>query len=324
MIRELKETHSYPTVMLLLSVLTFIFGTAFAIFGELLLPFATASAAALFFFEKPNRRIFSFVIPVITLGISFILNGFYAVVCIEYVILAFLIALLYRRGISKAECFTYLSLITAVFMVFALYLGAGKATGSFTFESVSEFYSDIYARLRTTLVDFLSTRQIVLTDGTVKNYMSVEEAGYYFDSFAKLLPALFGAAAMILSGLAIKLFSGMIFKFSKNGMLKTFAHFMPSTIVAYTYIAVAIIAIFTGIDGGWLAVAIINASEIMMLVYAFIGFNYLKTLGIISQRKTTVYMIVVASLLLMGGTALQILSIVGVWFVITGAKMMKE
>ncbi len=324
MIRELKDTHSYSTVMLLLSVLTFIFGTAFAIFGELLLPFATASAAALFVFEKPNRRILSFAIPSATLVIAFVLNGFYAAICVEYIILAFLLAFLYRKGVSKAECVTYMTVITAVFMIIALYLGAGKAMGSFTFESVSDFYSDIYARFRSMLVDFMSTRVITLPDGTVENYMSVEEAGYLFDSFAKLLPAIISATSLILTAISVKLFTAFAFKLCKYGILKTFAQFIPSALVAYAYIAATVISALTGVNGGWLAVAITNASEIMMLVFAYIGFNYFSAIARLSSGRSTVYFIIVAALLLFGGAAIQLLAFVGAWVAIKNEKIMKQ
>ncbi|MBE6635061.1 MAG: hypothetical protein E7617_02505 [Ruminococcaceae bacterium] len=321
MIRELKDSYSYTVAMLLLSVLTFIFGIAFAVFGELLLPFATASAAALFVFENPGRRILSFAIPAITLVIAFVMNGFYAIICVEYIILALLLALLYSKGISKAECVTYMTLVTAVFMVLALYLGAGKATGNFTFEAVSDFYSDIYARLRAPIVEFISSRKISLPDGTLENYMSIEEAGYLFDSFAKLLPAMLGVASLVITAIALKLFTAFLFRLSRYGILKSFAFFMPSPITAYAYVAVAILSSFVGINAGWFAVAIANASEIMMIVFAFIGFNYLNALARMSSGRSTMYFIVAAAIIMFGGAALQLLGFIGAWFAIKTDKI---
>ena len=59
MIRELKDSQSYPRVIALISVLSVFFGIATCVLGELLLPLSSAFMATLFLLEKPKKRFLS-------------------------------------------------------------------------------------------------------------------------------------------------------------------------------------------------------------------------------------------------------------------------
>ena len=312
MIRELKGTYSYPKVMLLLSVLTFIFGVATNLLGEIFLPFSSALFAALLLFEEPKKRIFSYIVPVLTLAVAVITDGLYGLMSIQYVVIALIIFFSYICSATKAECSVYISITVAVFLILSLYLDAAKEIGSFAFADISKYYLNVYTELKDAFIKLLTDYSVTLEDGTKEHLISPDIAELYFESFANLIVSIIGIFAFCVSGVAIKVFTKIALRYSNNGILKTFAHFIPSRLAAFAYIALAVISMFvTKINV--FNLAIINSSNILMVAFAYIGVQYVLLTGKISNRRSSVYTLLVAAMLLMPGISLQILSYLGVW-----------
>lgn len=315
MIRELKGTHSYSKLMLLLSILTFAFGLAAGLIGELFLPFAAGFLSALFLFEKPKSRFLSYIVPLLTVAICILVNGIYALISVEYIILALIITLCYLRSKSKAECSLYLTLTVALFILLSLYLGAASSIGDFAPESVMEHYTALYNEIKISFVNFVTESQVTLEDGAVQQIMTRDDALYYFGELSKMAVSIIAIVAFAISGVALKIFTATALLVSKNGILKTFAHFLPSNAVAYAYIISAIISIFapaTDLFGITLA----NITQILLMVFAYIGIKYVFTVAKISDRKTTVYLFLAAAIVLLPGVAFQVLSYLGAWITI--------
>ena len=83
---------TYLVLMLTLCALGCIF------LGYIVLPFAAAYFAALIYFEKPEKRVFSYLIPVTMFLVNFIargfsLNGLLSLDAIAYVVLGVIIYL---------------------------------------------------------------------------------------------------------------------------------------------------------------------------------------------------------------------------------------
>ena len=321
MIRELKAQHSYKKVMLILSILTFSFGLAFGIIGEVFLPFASAFLAALFLFEKPEIRFLSYLVPLSTVTICVMIKGIYALISIEYVLLALIIIFCYIHSKSKAECSLYLTLTVSIFVLISLYLGAGTAIGSLAPEKIIEHYNEMYLDFKAAFVDFFSKYSATLEDGATQSLLTNEEILSYFDSLTVLAVSVVAIFSFAISGVAIKIFTKTALTISNKGILKTFAHFIPSTLTAYSYIAAVILSIFASTDDIFGA-SVANVNQILMIVFAYMGAQYLIAIFKASERKSTTLIIFLGAFVLLPGVALQILSYLGVFLTINTNKQL--
>ncbi len=318
MIRELKDSYNYTKVMLLLSVLTFIFGIAFSLIGEFFLPFAAAFYAALILFEKPRGRFLSYIIPSINLLIALLCNGFYALITFEYIILAVIMVMIYIHFGSKAECSVYMTLITGFFILISLYLGAARAIGDFSFSAVTDYYSDAYSVFKDKTIESFTSYFLSLENENNELVFSEASLRHYFDLLSKMIVSLIGILSFMITGISLKIFTALTLRYSKNGILKTFAHFLPSNLVAYIYMAIVLIYLLSD-SSSIFSIAISNTYEILMCVFAYVGARFVYILGKINQRKS-INFILIAALLFMTGTALQLLSYLGIWVTINTNK----
>lgn len=323
MIRELKSSHSYAKVMFILSVATLLFGLGYCLFGELLLPFAISSLAALFVFEKPSKRFLSYLIPPIPVIIAVSLYGTFALITVQYIFYALILALVYRFSKTKATAAFYLTFLIALFTVASLYISGAIAAESFLPKAVTDYYSDGYTELKARLVAYLSEYTVTANDGSIQKPVSAEAAGEIIDMASELAVSFVGILAFLIAGISIKLFKALILHFSKNGILKSFSHFLPSNTAAYVYVVVSILSIFVG-TSDVIDLTILNLAQILMCVFAYMGFQYVLMLGKITGRKTTVILGLIAAILLLNTLALQILSYLGAWITIGTNKSLRS
>ena len=318
MIRELKGMHNYAKVILLLSVLTFISGLLSSFLGELFLPFSSGIFAALLLFENPKKRIFSYVVPISTFAISIAVNGIYGIVSLNYAAIALIIYLCYIRSVSKAECSIYVTITASLFIIFSLYLSAATTIGSFEFNEVANYFLELYQELKEYLIG--SVKEYYSSVPEANQSFSAETIEIYFDSLSNILVSIIGIIAFVITGISIKLFTKLALHYSKNGILKSFAHFIPSAFAAYAYIALTVISIFIT-KNTILNSAIINASNILMVVFVYIGIQYILLTGKLANRKSTVYTFIAISLLVIPSIALQIVSYLGVWLILAAKNV---
>ncbi len=316
MIRELKESYSYKKVMLTLSIASLISGIAFSFFGEFLLPFATSFYAALILFENPKQRFLSYIIPLINLASAVLVNGIFGLITLEYVLLALILFFVYYRLGSKAECALYMTILASFFVILSLYLGGVRATGEFSFSAITEYYSNFYAAIKERFTEFILSIQ---SESVQQSEMLNEETlSQYFNLLADMAVSLIGIFAFLISGVAIKVFVSLVLKYSKNGIYKSFLHFLPSRTAAYTYLIAAIIYVLSNSDS-LLALSIFNAYEILMFVFAYVGLRFIYLLSKIQDKKTLLFLII-AGFFLMTGLTIQILSYLGVWIALSTNK----
>jgi len=312
MLRELKSTASYGRTMTFFSILTLISATAAAVIGEILIPVAVALLAALFVLEKPSGRILSYIIPICLIVIDFALNGLFSLIGIEITALSIIIAIFYVRKATKAETATYLVFAMSIFILATVYISGAKGAESFSPAAVGEYYRVTVVQLKEYFIDNVLTAEITANNGEVTQLMSAEEAEYYVSSIANALPSLIAVMSFAIAGFALKLFCAIIRKNCKWGLLKTFSHFYASSLIAYAYIAVAIIGALASSEAVF-DIAIRNVSSILMFVFAYVGLRYVLALAKLSQRQATMYILIFASLMFMSGIAVQLLSYFGVF-----------
>ncbi len=312
MIRELKSSHNYTKVMLFLSALTLLFGFSYAFLGEIFLPFAIAFSATLFIFEKPQKRVLSYMIPIIPVISAVTTFGLFALITIQYVAYAVLLALCYRYSKSKAYCALYLTFALALMMIISLYVSGAVQAGSIIPEKVIDYYSTLYTELKNEIVGYISEYTITNKDGIIEKPFSSDIVSSYIDLLSKFAVTIVGIIAFLICGIALKVFTSLILHYSKNGILKSFAHFLPSNLCAYVYIVVGIASMFVGTTDV-VDITILNVSRILMFVFAYMGIQYLLAVAKISGRRSTFLIFLVAGILILNVTAIQLISYFGVW-----------
>lgn len=311
MIRELKETREYTPTVISFAALATVFGFAFIGIGEIFLPPASAFLALTFVLEKPSRRYLSYIASVLPVLLAFINNGIYGIVSLEYVLVALSVALTYRLKGSRAECAAYTSLIIAAFTALSLYFGATKTIGSFNVDAVFDYYSEVLTSLKYQMQDLLNS-YVLSNNANASEMLTKADMSIIFESLTSQIISLIGIFAFLMSGITIKLFSSFMLKVTKRGMLRSFAHFLPSNIVAYGFVAVLIISIFSGNENVF-EIVILNLSNILSAVFAYLGLRYLITALGISGRRGLGYSAIIFAFLMFPGAAIRILSLLGVY-----------
>lgn len=322
MIRELKSSHAYPKVMLFLSVLTLLFGFCFCFLGEIFLPFAVSFLAALFIFEKPKKRVLSYIVPIIPVICAVLSFGVFALITAQYIAFAAILALCYRYSRSKAYCAFYMTFAISLMLIVSLYVSGAMKCGSFAPHAVTDYYSTFYTALKAKIIDFASNYTVTNRDGSIDKPFTKEIVAELIDALSKLAVGIIGIYGFICAGIAIKIFTFLILRYSKHGILKTFAHFLPSNAVAYVYIVLAILSALIG-STDIVDLAIINVCQIFMIVFAYMGVQYVFAIAKFSGRRSTVLTFLVAGILVLNVVALQLLSFLGVWITIGTNRSLK-
>ena len=185
----------------------------------------------------------------------------------------------------------------------------------FSLNAVTTHYVEAYADLKRDFVDLFSGFAVNGDDGTIEHAMSVEEAESYFDSITTSFIGLIAVISFLITGLTLKLYSHLILRFSKHGILKTFAHFLPSNFCAYLYIISTVL--------GWLAsetstfgIILININFILETVFLYMGLKYLVMISNVSQRKRLTYFLLALGILSFPSFVPSLISYLGVWVVI--------
>ena len=315
MIRELKEEYNYARVITIVSALSLVFGFASCYLGEILLPLASSAFALLFLFEKPDKRILSYVCPLLSALIGVLVKGFAAFILLECVLLGFIMAFCYKKMLSKAETSIYLTLTIAAFMFISLYLSAAVSIGSFSFSTVENHYVAIFSRFRKEMVELLSGFTVTDNNGAATNAMSTEDAAIYLKTFTNSFIAVIAVLSFLIAGLSLKVYSHFILKFSKHGILKTFAHFIPSNFCAYVYVISSLIGIFCS-ENSLIGLVLLNANMILMAVFGYMGLKYLIIVAKLSPKKLLVYFIIIFGFVYLPSVAPSVISYLGVWVVI--------
>ena len=315
MVRELKDTYGYSRVIAVFSVLTFLFGIGVSIVGELLLPLASAFLAALLLFENPKKRFMSYACPIASIICSVLIKGLIALISIEYVILALIIAYCYKKSLSKAETSIYITFAVAIFVFISLYLSAAVAIESFSLIAVKEHYFAIFLKLKEYIVESLSAMTIASGDGEMQSLMSVEESEVYFATLINSFIALVAIFAFLIAGVALKIYSALVLKYAKHGILKTFAHFLPSNICAYSYIASTVLYALS--DGkSKFALVLLNVNTILMAVFLYMGIKYILMVRKATPKRSAITVIIIVGLISFPTVLPSVISYLGIWVVL--------
>ena len=320
---ELRKNLPYYKAIISLSVLTLISGILVAFLGELMLPIAAACYAALLLYESrdKSKRLFSLITPVAVIVANILLGSYIPVIAVEIVLIALVIFFTFSRGIQKNEAVFAVTAIVVIMTIVGFIVSPMIAAGSYTWETVTAFYAELYETLKSAFIDYIEN-MIKTLSSTAISY-TTEEIALIFDSAVSMLVSVIFIVAFLISGVTFKLFSYVMYKSSDKPEEVLKWRFTTSSIFAYAAMAVIILAALVRVESDMLYITLQNLSNIFMAIYAYIGFNFVN--AIISSRwhGRFSFLLLLMIILFFANIVIQLLAVVGIFFTINQNKILK-
>ena len=320
---EIKNPEKYKLTLTVLSLLSLIFGTIAAFVGDIALPFAAATLAALMLFEK--RRVLSFAIPVAIVLVNLVLDmlrgGYYSVVALETVIVAFLVFFMFAKRRPKAECVIAVTVVISVFSFVSLVLTACYSVGEFSWNAVTSFYGEIYDQLRLLLVERVREFYESLTEsGGAQISFSESDVTAILDSIVAVLPSIIVVLGFTVGGITFKLFGAIVYRNVRDRFPILTWRFRVTAVFAYFYVALLVISFFVGGMGDAITLAVENLYNIFLYVFAYIGFVYVYRLLTRMRSRGFALTVLIFAVLMFSTMAATVLSVAGAFFTIQEGK----
>ena len=321
---QADKNNKNKLTLLVISILTVILGIASALYEIMLLPFSGALLAILLLCENNEKRLFSFVVPILITAVcafASLQNTFFA---LSLIASAVILAVYFAKDYSKSECAFILVFIFTLTIFFVFILSAYNSTGLFTVESITEYYIDLYESTKPMFVEELVNvfAEMQKSDPTMSVYgeITTEDIEAVFDMVIAHIPAMVITVALFCAGIMLKVFTFVTKRIFKGQIKNTGWVFDTPIIFAYFYVAISIIGIFFN-DGSTLANAISNLMLILMLVYAYIGARTVLRIGRLMNRRGLLIAAIILSVLFLNLIAIEIYSFAGVFFTISNKKI---
>ncbi len=301
------------------AILAVLCGVLCSLFGEVFLAPTAALLAALFLFENGNKRIFSFIMPALIIIINVFIGGLYSVLGIAPLVLAIIIYFMYAKGRDKGECVVALTATASLLILISLYFAAVNMTESFDFEAVTGFYLEMYEGLKTDFIRQMSELSSI-NPSLQEPIFSDEELTLLFDSMARQLISMLVIISFVISGIALKLFCALIYRFEKEPHVVVGWRFRVTNVFAYFYAVLLFLNLFIGAGYGVTELIIINLYNIFMVVFAYFGFTVASAFLARGRGRGFATAILVFGIVLLSALALQILSVIGLIFTVMDNK----
>ena len=312
----LKKSSLYKKIITSLSFLTAscVFGCI--LLGYIFLPIASAFYAALLVYENKTKRVMSYVLPVVMYLLNFVLRdfSFYSLEAIAYVVVGVIIYLCCTKNVSKGEAVFWTTLSLSVMLVISAIFIAFETLGSFGVTPLEQFFSNLFLSYKSFFVDALTSISIANKEGIYFFAYNPSEAELFFHEIVMLLVPLVILFAFFLSGITFKIFQSVIKRNSGEDCEINSWNFKTSNLIAYFYIAVAILAMFIS-GSGIFEISVVSINTIFSAVFAYIGVSFIYSLLTIKGKSSFFAIaLIVVLFLVFSSFAIQLLSFIGVYF----------
>lgn len=321
---------SYKRSIAFISVIYTVFAFLTTIVGYIALPFAAAFYATLLVYEREEKRVLSCVLSIVVFVFNFAFNGLYSLEGISPIILGAILYFSYKSFKSKGSTAFYMSLVTFLMMVLSLLLVAFDALGSADIEAATELLRSILEEEKRVLSEQLLS--IVRTSEGVSQYLfSASEIDEMFNYSILLIFPLSVISAFAISGITFKTFALNLRHFSESTTKIDSWIFGTGNALAYTYVALSIVSIFSSSATDTLSLTINFTVMVLSVVYAYIGFKFLYH---ILNRRINGFLVIlifvgvcIAFPITMSTDitfVIQLVSYAGVFFTTTYNKMINQ
>ena len=308
---NLNSKYKHTSILLLLTVISVALSLGASLLGEIILPFATATLALLYLIDNGKRRIFTVVATVLILATDILINGTVSYIGAEVSILALIIVIAVAGRASKAETSFWLSAVSLIFFVLVSVLAVWSATGEVGIDGYFDYYIELYKSLRSVFVD---TVVASVKNTPYAELVTEESASELFGSFVSILPAVLMVIAFAISGVTLKLLSGILAKISDPDT-KAWAlgwRFKLPGIITLAFWILVVINLFTASADSIFAVVVANLYTVFMVVHAYIGFKVVKLFFIrIFKNRALALLTIAGVLLFFNSLAVELLAYFG-------------
>lgn len=310
---KIDKNGTEKKIVVYLFLASLLFGLASSILGHIIAAIASGFLAALWYFEQREKRVLSYISPIVIFIADVIINGFGSFVSAFSIVLALMIFFSYKFKLPKCESAFAMTLVSSLFIVIWLVaLGAQNEDGL----SVIDYYlkmADEYKQyFIETFNDIYSTSGIVGTD-----YLTDEQLASIFDSAMDMVVSMLIIYGFMLSGIACKIFSFAVSRNKKNDLeIKKWRFFTPSS-YAYFYVLIMFISIFLGSAEGNFAITVLNLKNVFMIVYAYMGFSFLHKILSTRMKSIVAFILILSITLLFSSFFVSALSLFGVFYTFT-------
>lgn len=310
---ELNKKITYYQAIIPLFVLSVLTGVASAFLGEVMLPFCAAFYAAVVLYEKKNitHRIFSAAAPVAIIIINVAMGNYIPVVAVEAAVVGLAIAFTYAKGMKKSESVFIVTAIITVMTLLSLMLASMVAKGSFSFDAVTLYYTELYESLKDRFVSYFIEAFQAIGDGA-EIVLSTAEITQLFDRVVDMLISVLFLVAFTISGATFKIFTVIIYKCSDKPEEVMRWRFMTTSIFAYTAVAFMLLSTFLSSGTDVFSIAVCNLSNIFTFIFAYLGFNYVTALLSARRGGGISFILLVVVILMLASFALQLLAVLGI------------
>jgi hypothetical protein len=294
------------------------------LFGDFVIPVISAILAALFTFENSHKRFLSYfvslVLVVLNIAALVFVDGYCSFFGFFAVLFAAIIYISFTHGVSKADCVFALTAAGSILVALTFVYFAMTFTNNYTLSAVADFV----ALFREAFVRFMdeSVNSVIAAMPESKEQLSalISNAGTVFDSFKMTSPSFAVMVGFVLCGVALKIYSFLVFKMSDLGHSVFDWKFKTSKIFAYFYVVLSLVSIFTLSASSIFSVAVTNLYNIFTVVYAYFGFNLAVNLLSARRSKGFAFILLIIAILALSSFAIEILSLMGVFYCITDNK----
>jgi len=305
--------NSYSSAMTRLAVSCVLSVIGCILLGYFMLPLAAAFYAGILLYEKPNKRILSYVIPIVMFTLNLLLSGPFSLEAISYVLVGAVIYTCTSKKRSKGESVFWTTLLIAALILISAIILPFDLNGSVSYISIKQFYSNLYFNYRTAFVDYITSLKKTSSSGLMFFAFNTFEAEAMFDDLVMSTVPVMIILAFALSGFSLKIFSKIVFKYSGEDSGLDAWDFKTSNTVAYFYVIVSVLTMLNRFNGSVYDYTLSAVDTVFLAVFAYIGiksfYRFLASRGRSTFFSTVVLVILIV---LLFSNALSILSYIGV------------
>lgn len=322
MYQDLQKTPYYTKKMALLCLLLVLSGFGCILFGYLCLPFSAASYASLLHFEKKTRRILSYVLPVAIYTVNVLINGFFSLEGVIYIAVGVLFFFFNEKGRTKRETVFFITLAISIFIFLSFFALAFTVNESLSFSALKAYYRGLYDSLKRSFISLMTSISSQDEEGSFFFLLTRENAEDVFHSLILSLPSFVIIFAFFLAGLTYKIYDFLrvrLFGASRSDL----ELFVPTKFLAYSYIVVAILSLFSSSGSDVFALTITNVNNVLLVVFAYFGLKISYTLIKHSRGTAFALLLVLVAFAFFTTTAITLLSFIGVFFALGSVERIK-
>ena len=307
---ELKTSLSNKKTLLLLSFLSIFISAVSCVMVELILPALIGALSALYLFDTDKKRIFSIATSVVILSINL------AAILFEIsasmfgpaaIIVSFIISRAFVKGENKADTAYISTMVCSLFILAGALLFAMVNVGEYTIDAALEFYSKIADELKAIFVE--SMYEIYTAAGV---QVTEELMIAVFDQIKNMIISYILIVGFVIVGLGMKIFSFITKKCSMDKHYINEWSFSATNVHAYFYVILALVYMFIGTTDSIFAISVMNLYNIFMVVFAYIGFNFVLDRFKSRMRPASAFILLVIICIMLLSLAMQVLALLGV------------